>query len=286
MNNDFNNITVGFIGFGLIGGSIARALKSKTSCTIIAYSRSKQPLLAAKSDSNIDIILDDITEDFKKCDFIFLCTPVEYNNHYLSKIAPFINEECILTDVGSVKSPIHKEVSSLGLEDCFIGGHPMAGSEKTGYTNSSASLLNGAIYAVTPTPKTTQFKLNRYTDLVELIGAAPLVMDCSTHDHSVAGISHVPHIIAGALVNLVEDNDDNSHNMHRMAAGGFKDITRIASSSPEVWQQICSSNKDAICKLMREYIASLTAITDKLEANDATVIADLFVKSKAYRDTF
>lgn len=286
MNNEFKNITVGFIGFGLIGGSIARALKARTNCTIIAYSRSKQPLLSAKSDSNIDIILDDIGEDFRKCDFIFLCTPVAFNNHYLSKIAPFLKEDCILTDVGSVKTPIHKEVEGLNLENQFIGGHPMAGSEKTGYDNSSASLLNGAIYAITPTPKTTQHNLQRYIGLVELMGATPLIMDCSTHDHSVAGISHVPHIIAASLVNLIADNDDSNHNMHKMAAGGFKDITRIASSSAEVWQQICDNNKEAICKLLRQYIESLEKLTDSFESGDDTAIYQLFVKSKAYRDSF
>lgn len=286
MNNDFNNITVGFIGFGLIGGSIARALKAQKSCTIMAYSRTKQKLLDAKGDGNIDLILDEIGNDFRRCDFIFLCTPVEYNNLYLTKIAPFIGNNCILTDVGSVKAPIHKEVLRLGLEECFIGGHPMAGSEKTGYANSSANLLNGAIYAITPTDKTTHAALERYTALVELMGATPLVMDCEAHDKSVAGISHVPHLIAASLVNLIKDCDDAAGNMHKMAAGGFKDITRIASSSAEVWQQICASNRKAICALLKQYTDVLSHITASLEAGNDDVICDLFMRAKEYRDSF
>lgn len=286
MKNNFNNITVGFVGLGLIGGSIARALKARTDCTIMAYSRTRERLIEAKTDGNIDIILNDIGNDFCQCDFIFLCAPVEYNNQYIKQLAPFIKEGCILTDVGSVKTPIHNAAKQFNLENVFIGGHPMAGSEKTGYACSNANLLNGAIYAITPTKETSKEMLSRYISFVEFLNATPLVMDCETHDRSVAGISHVPHIIAASLVNLVQKCDDSFGNMHRMAAGGFKDITRIASSSAEVWQQICACNKKAICTILRQYIDMLTDITDDLEADRFEVISELFESAKKYRSSF
>ena len=236
--------TIGFIGLGLIGGSIAKALKkADKSYRIIAFNRSRAPLLAAESEGVIDAIAEDTDEIFSDCDFIFLCTPVEYNSYYLKKIAGIIKKDCIITDVGSVKGFIHKTVEEIGLEKNFIGGHPMAGSEKTGYAASCDTLLQNAYYAITPTDSTDSRMLDRYVELIRLTGAIPIVTSYSTHDYAVAGISHVPHIIASSLVNLVHDNDTPDELMKTLAAGGFKDITRIASSSAEMWSQICATNK-------------------------------------------
>lgn len=281
------NLNIGFIGLGLIGGSIARILKIKMpECVITAYSRSSQPLLEAKADGNIDIITDSIDASFADCDYIFLCTPVQYNSEYLSKLKPVIGTDCIITDVGSVKEYIHDSVKELDMEACFIGGHPMAGSEKTGYSNSSAYLLENAYYAVTPTTKTSKAKLDEYVELVKLMGAIPVVVDYREHDYSVAGISHVPHLIASSLVNLIKDSDSSEGLMKRLAAGGFKDITRIASSSPEMWEQICMTNTKAIISLLEDYIASLDRIKEKLAANDSEFIYDLFSTSREYRNSF
>ena len=237
-----NTLTVGFIGLGLIGGSIAKVLKkNRPDIYTIAYNRSEAPLKQALADGVIDKA-GRIDEAFLECDFIFLCTPVEYNSVYLRKLIPFIKKGCIVTDVGSVKGYIHRTVSELGLEECFIGGHPMAGSEKTGYANASDILLENAFYAITPTKATTQDMLARYIELVKLTGAIPVVLDPEHHDYSVAGISHVPHIIAASLVNLIKHSDDKNGTMKLLAAGGFKDITRIASSSPEMWEQICTTS--------------------------------------------
>ena len=138
----------------------------------------------------------------------------------------------------------------------------MAGSEKTGYSNASDILLENAFYAITPTKSTTKDMLARYIELVKLTGAIPVVLEPEHHDYSVAGISHVPHIIAASLVNLIKHSDDENGTMKLLAAGGFKDITRIASSSPEMWEQICTTNTDAIVKLLGDYIDYLTKIKD------------------------
>ena len=228
-----NQMSFGFVGLGLIGSSIAKALRSTfPDCRIIAFNRSEKPRLLALADKVADIAVDMVNSVFQECDYIFLCTPVEYNEAYLKALKSVIKPSCIITDVGSVKTNIHKAVIAEGMEENFIGGHPMAGSEKTGYENSSAQLCENAFYAITPTSLSSAEKVSEYRAIVESIGAIPIILDYRTHDYSVAAISHLPHIIAAQLVNLVRDNDSVTQIMKQMAAGGFKDITRIASSSP------------------------------------------------------
>lgn len=280
-----NTLTVGFIGIGLIGGSIAKVLKkNRPDIYIIAFNRSHTSLEQALADGVIDKAAD-IGEDFSACDFIFLCTPVEYNSVYLARLKPFIKKGCIVTDVGSVKGYIHNTVKELDMEECFIGGHPMAGSEKTGYASSTDILLENAFYAITPTHLTTEEMLARYIELVRLTGAIPVVLEPELHDYSVAGISHVPHIIAASLVNLVKHSDDESCTMKLLAAGGFKDITRIASSSPEMWEQICTTNTDAIVKLLEDYIAYLSDIKETISSKKHEAIRAFFDEARQYRNS-
>lgn len=291
MNN--NSLNIGFIGFGLIAGSIAKAIKAAhPDCRITALSRSDKPLIMAKNEGVIDNAVDCINDNFSECDFIFLCTPVLTITAYLGELKGKIKKTCILTDVGSVKTSIHEAVCELSLEANFIGGHPMAGSERSGYANSDAAILKGAKYVITPTSATTDEQLNRYKALVKDINAIPIVMNCKTHDISVAGISHLPHLISAALAKTVMDNDDENGHMHLLAANGFKDTTRIAASSPEMWSQICSTNDDAICIMLDKYIAQLTEIRDAVTANktnpkeSADYIEKLFSDVRTYRETF
>ena len=177
-------------------------------------------------------------------------------------------------------------VSSEGLEKNFIGGHPMAGSEKTGYENSSDRLVENAFFAITPTKDSPREKIDEYKQLVTDIGAIPVILSCEEHDFCVAGISHLPHIIASQLVNLVHDNDIPSQTMHQLAAGGFKDITRIASSSSNMWEQICMTNTSNIVTLLDKYIGLLSKTKYELEQKNGKYIYDMFTDSREYRDTF
>ena len=155
LNETYSRKHIAFIGFGLIGGSIAKALrKANQDISIYAYNHLNSPneeLELARSDKVIDKIYISLEELVPKCDLIFLCTPVLTNISYLSKIKPYLNSNCIITDVGSVKGNIHNSVKELDLENNFIGGHPMTGSEKTGYKNSYDLLLENAYYILTPT---------------------------------------------------------------------------------------------------------------------------------------
>ncbi len=281
------NLKLGFIGLGLIGGSIAKAAKkSNPDNIIIAYNRSEKSRILAYNDKVADIVTNKVDEIFHDCDYIFLCTPVEHNISYLRILKDIISENTIITDVGSVKGNIHQAVKELGMEKNFIGGHPMAGSEKTGYENASSSLLENAYYAITPTEKVHTKRVDELYEFVKSTGAIPVIVDFSKHDYAVAGISHVPHLIASSLVNLVRDNDTDDELMKLLAAGGFKDITRIASSSPEMWEQICSTNTENIINLLEKYVDSLKSVIEILSENKFKDINDMFVKSRDYRNSF
>lgn len=282
-------ITVGFVGFGLIGGSIARGIKTiSPNSTILGYqynpNKPNENLIAAKEDGVIDRI-ETTLKPYSVCDIIFLCAPVLTNITYLKELKPFIKPSCILTDVGSVKGNIHAAVSELGLEEYFAGGHPMTGSEKTGYKNSSAALMENAYYILTPTEKTPSEKIEFLKSLLAEIGSIPVILNPKEHDDITAAISHVPHIIAAELVNLVQENDDASENMKSLAAGGFRDITRIASSSPVMWQNICLTNTDSIIKFLTLYKKRLENFISLLQSANEKAIINMFSSSKEYRDS-
>ena len=144
----------------------------------------------------------------------------------------------ILTDVSSTKGLIHREIENNNLSDHFIGGHPMTGSEKTGYIHSSATLLENAYYVITPSANISKEKQKEFVELITNMHALPILLEDVQHDNITAAISHLPHIIAACLVNLIQKSDDEQEHMHALSAGGFKDITRIASSSSTMWENI------------------------------------------------
>lgn len=278
---------IGFIGLGLIGGSIAKAIRYfYPQIKIIATSGRKETVDLALSEHLIDIGCYEADSTFRECDYIFLCAPVSYNAKYLEILKPIIKKDCIITDVGSTKTDIHEKVQELQLEENFIGGHPMAGSEKTGLDNSKRHLIENAYYIVTPTDKVSREAVKDYAAFIASLNALPLILDYKEHDYVTAAISHLPHLIAAGLVNLVKHNDSDTEYMKALAAGGFKDITRIASSSPVMWEQICMTNHQNISKLLGKYIESMKEIQNSLDAVCGQDIYDLFEESREYRNSF
>lgn len=281
-------LNFGFAGFGLIGGSIARSLRNLyPSSYITAYNyyvtKPHPKLEMAKKDGILSAISTSL-QDFSKCDVIFLCAPVMTNVSYLKQLAPYIQKNCIVTDVGSVKGNIHKAACELKLTYNFIGGHPMTGSEKTGYNNSDASFLKGAYYILTPTDDTPKEFIDWMIHFVKASGSHCEIMDYMTHDLITAAISHCPHIIAASLVNLVAMYDKTGI-YSKLAAGGFKDITRISSSSPEMWQNICLTNTECITDFLDKYIDSLKIIKKAIASNDGKKLMEFFENAKQYRDS-
>jgi len=278
--------TVGFVGLGLIGGSIAKAIKEfHPEIQIMAYMRSTDTLIEAANEGTVDIACTAVDAQFAACDYIFLCAPVSTNAMYLERLKHVIKDTCILTDVGSTKTDIHEKVIELGLEEHFIGGHPMAGSEKTGYANSKRILIENAYYIITPSAKVPQEAVDEFVPFVASLKSLPLVLDYRQHDFITASVSHLPHLIASSLVNLVHSLDGEEELMKRIAAGGFKDITRIASSSPEMWEQICMTNSSNIIKVLDRYMEQLTELKNQLEQKDAEKLYSFFESSRDYRNS-
>ena len=289
-NGDYyamKHLELGFVGFGLIGGSIARSLKKQNEdVSVHVYSRRKNPALdEGMAEGIIDSIWYEIDERFSTCDIIFLCAPVLKNTDYLSVLKPLLKPGCILTDVGSVKGTICKKAAELGLSRQFIGGHPMAGSEKTGFENSTDILLENAYYLLTPFEETPLENLSLLKELVAKTGANCVVLSPSEHDKITAAISHVPHIIAVSLVNMVRTSDNEEQNMKAFAAGGFKDITRIASSSPQMWQDICLANSESIDYFLSHFEKQIEDFRHMIAEKDGASIQDEFHTAGDYRDS-
>lgn len=281
------NFVCGFIGLGLIGGSIAKAVrKSYPECRILAYDINQNALASARSEGVVDVPLSAIGEEFAQCGYLFLCAPVSENDKNLPLIRRFISPSCILTDAGSVKTDIHRHIKEAGLESQFIGGHPMAGSERTGYLNSKALLLENAYYILTPCESVPKEAVADFEKLVSSLGAIPLILTCGQHDYVTAAVSHLPHVIAASLVNLIRDCDSRDGIMKMIAAGGFKDITRIASSSPVMWQQICMTNGENILTLLDAYMDALAGIRKQVASSDAAKLYEFFDQARVYRDSF
>lgn len=277
----------GFIGLGLIGGTIARAVRNTIpGARIYAYDPDRTSLQEAVQDGVVDRAVPVLDASFGSCDLIFLCAPVSHNIANLKTVKPFLKKDVIITDVGSVKYGIHRAVRDEGLQASFIGGHPMTGSERTGYRNSRAELLENAYYILTPEKEFPPELTEWMTEFVISLGAIPLPLSGSRHDYATAAVSHVPHVISASLVHLVENSDGPEGILRTIAAGGFKDITRITGSSPVMWQQICLSNADNILNLIDDYIKELTRIRGFIDRKEADAIYNWFDTARRYRDTF
>ena len=211
----------------------------------------------------IDVAATTIDNNFQNCNYIFLCAPVAYNTAYLKQLTEYLNDDCILTDVGSVKTNIHEEVQNLGI----------------------GMLIENAYYILTPTPQVAEEKVQTYEKFVESLKALPVILDYQLHDQITGTISHLPHIIASSLVNFVKTHDTHDEMMKNLAAGGFKDITRIASSSPIMWQNICLKNKDNIVDILDQYIDSLEDFKEAIEREDDLDLYNRFESSRNYRNS-
>lgn len=277
----------GFIGLGLIGGSIAKALKKQDpKCRIYAYNRRQSNIAPALAEGVLDMILDSPYSDrLSECDIVFLCAPVETNISYMERISGLLKEGAILTDVGSTKTAVCEYAKKKGLRN-FIGGHPMAGSDKTGYSAACDYLFSNAYYIITPVFEDPGMA-DKLKMVAEAVHAIPVILDPETHDRAVAAVSHLPHVIASVLVNLVSQEDNPEATMRMLAAGGFRDTTRIAASSPEMWDQICATNAGPLSLMLDRFIEELTHVSRKLKGDtkEELSILRMFSDARDYRST-
>lgn len=281
------NQVICILGMGLIGGSLAKAIhRSFPDWKIVGVDTNEQDLSRAKTDGVISEGTTSALRGVENADIIFICTPLSDIVRTVRKIIPVLKPGSILTDVGSTKSEILIQISDiLPQHITYIGGHPMAGSEKSGYTNSTAHLFENAYYILTPFAETSNTAVQTLSYILEKIGCIPIILSPHDHDKITGLISHLPHIIASGLVNLAQNEEDQDAYIRKLAAGGFKDITRIASSNPHMWTDICMANRGELKSLIDTFIKILDSFRILLDAQDKDLMLTYFEKAKAYRDS-
>jgi len=274
------------IGVGLIGGSLARVLRQQGEVDeIVGIGRTEPNLQRAVELGVIDRYSQDPCQGVLGADLVFLATPVCSIAAVLEKIAPYLAPGCVVTDGGSVKESVVAACEPLmPAGTSFVGGHPIAGTEKSGVDASFATLFTGKRCIVTPTANTDESALRKILRMWELAGSDVIQMDAHKHDRIVAAISHLPHMVAYSLVNAVDGYDRFDESILKYSAGGFRDFTRIASSDPAMWRDISLMNGPAIMEMMdffTDYFAQLRAL---IENGDGAGLQKFFTESKRSRD--
>ena len=275
--------TVGVIGLGLIGGSAARCLSRIFD--VIGVDSDPHTLDLAVAAGVIREGYTEVSACLSECDLIYLALPVLEAQKVCAMLRGIVKAGTVVTDLCSTKAELTAYMEQFCPDICFVGGHPMAGSEKSGFDASAAYLFENAYYIVTPSKTSTDVAIELISQIArEQFGAIVLSMTAAEHDFAIGLISHLPHVAASALVRTVEQHDDSRRILQTLAAGGFRDITRIASSDPRMWQNICLSNRDGLRKLLRSYRDELDAFDALLERGDAHALLEYFCGSKQYRD--
>ncbi len=279
--------SISFIGLGLIGGSLAKAFRQENkNFKIYAVDSCSESLTRAKAEGIIDGGFSECCFEIWNSDIIFICTPIRRTIEFMTQLKCKVREDCIITDVASTKNEICHYIESLEKPPIFIGGHPMAGTEKSGYSNSFSHLFQNAYYVLTPTKTSTQSTMSILESLIKSIGAIPIIVSSEEHDRVTGCISHVPHIIASALVTLAKSNENGAGLIKLLAAGGFKDITRIASSNPIMWENVVLSNGRIIIDLLDDCKKIVNEMISNIESSNNKEIYDFFNNAKAFRDSF
>lgn len=274
------------IGVGLIGGSLARALRESGAVgSVVGIGRSRANLEDALSLGICDEVTQDILEGVRGADMVFISVPVCAIPGVVAEIAPALAPGCIVTDGGSVKTAIVRECEALMPPGChFVGGHPIAGTEHSGAASSFATLYRGKRCILTPTERTDPVALETVERIWRHTGAEVCSMEPGHHDRIFAEISHLPHVVAYALVHAVGTADVEGENVLSYTAGGFRDFTRIASSDPVMWRDIAMMNRGALLASIDGFSASLAELRRRIEGGDQAGLTEFFTTAKQFRD--
>jgi prephenate dehydrogenase len=274
------------IGVGLIGGSLVRGLREKRLCgRVVGCGRSLDNLHHAIKLGVIDELDADPASAVAGADMVVLATPLGAMPGVLARIAGHLDEDAVLTDVGSAKQAVIDAARTAfgGLPAGFVPGHPIAGTEHSGVEASFATLFENRRVILTPTASSAAHAIRAVTRMWEAVGAEVVEMSAAHHDEVLAATSHLPHVLAFALVDALARMQDRIE-IFRYAAGGFRDFTRIASSDPTMWRDICLANRDAILKMLDSYTDDLGRLRAMIAGGDGERIAALFERAKDARD--
>ncbi len=295
MSNTVHFKKVAIVGVGLIGGSLALDMKLKgLAGTIVGIGRSIANLNIALDLNIVDSITQDIAEGVRGADLVVVAVPVLKVASVIEAAAPYLADGAIVTDVGSVKAELIKEVLPLLPPSVsFVPAHPVAGTENSGAGAAITGLFNGRNCIITPVGKggpDNPEAVEAVTGLWRALGSNVVIMDALTHDRILSAVSHLPHVIAYTLVNMVANAgkglgaNGSDTDMLGYSAGGFRDFTRIASSSPEMWADICEMNSTAIVEMIEAFESELDSLKRVIKKRDNDSMKAEFNKAKALRD--
>jgi prephenate dehydrogenase len=284
----FNRLCI--IGIGLIGGSIARAARAQGLChEVVAYGREKNlpNMQLAKQLGVIDQFYTDIASALENTDCVIVATPVGSMQVIFEQIKPYWNAETIYSDAGSTKGSVVSALEAVfgAVPSNFVPAHPIAGAERSGVDASTVDLFVNRRLILTPLANTDKQALAKIHAFWEQIGSSVSVMSVEHHDTVLAATSHLPHILAFALVGLLGRKDEQRE-IFKYAAGGFRDFSRIASSDPTMWHDICLANKQEIVPLIRQFQAELSKIEQLLVDDQAAQLFETFTYARNARQRF
>jgi prephenate dehydrogenase len=276
------------VGVGLIGGSLAKDLRRLGLVdSVVGCSRKRENLERARELGIVDTFDVDPAGAVAGADMVVLAVPLGAMAGVLEAMAPGLDEEAILTDVGSAKASVVDAARSVfgDLPGNFVPAHPIAGTEHSGVEAALDNLFAGRRVILTPVPETSSPALARVREMWQAVGAEVLEMDPAHHDEVLAATSHLPHMLAYTLVDMLGSMEERVE-MFRYAAGGFRDFTRIASSDPQMWHDICLANRDALVNALEHFQGDLGTALDAIRDGDGKTIKDLFTRAKDLRDRY
>lgn len=274
------------VGVGLIGGSLALALKEAGAVGhVVGIGRGLPNLETALKLGVVDSITQNLADGVAGADVVFLATPVQSLGSVAEQAMPYLKPGAIITDGGSVKQAVIDAVEPhLRADVHFVPGHPIAGTENSGAEAAFATLYRDRRCILTPTERTADEALERIRRMWQIVGSQVVVMAVDKHDRVLAAISHLPHMVAYALVNAVGAYDRYDENVLEYSAGGFRDFTRIASSDPTMWRDIALTNREALIEMMEQFETFFAELKEDVASGSADRLFEFFRRSKQSRD--
>lgn len=274
------------VGVGLLGGSLGLALKQRRLAgSVVGFVRRVASVAECERAGAVDLATLDLLRAVEAAELIVLCTPIAQMRPLVEQMLPAIKRGAIITDVGSVKGSVVQDLESLTARPGahFVGSHPMAGSEKTGVRAASPNLFENAICVVTPTGKSNRAATRKVEQLWKAVGARVLSLTPAAHDALVSRSSHLPHVVAAMMVNFVLGGE-HPEEQGMLCANGFRDTTRIASGSPEMWRDIAMANRQNLSRALDTFSNRLRDFRRALKKGDSRDIVSFFEQAKQKRD--
>ncbi|MDA9904049.1 prephenate/arogenate dehydrogenase family protein [Hyphomicrobiales bacterium] len=284
MNNIFNKVCI--IGLGLIGGSIGLSLKRlNSSSQVVGYAKTKSTLKRAVERGLVDKVEENLINAVNDADFVILATPLSMFKSIIGEISPFLKEGCIISDTGSAKLSVIKELKNIipgNIE--FVPGHPIAGTEESGPDSGFAELFDNRWCILTPTEDNTSNAIHLVKKFWESLGSKVEIMEPSHHDKVLAITSHIPHLIAFNIVGTANNLANvTEKEVVKYSAGGFRDFTRIAASDPKMWSDIFTYNSEAVLEMLDLFSNDLAKLKDAVKKKDSDLLFSNFEKTRAVR---